>query len=76
MTRRMDMCGDVQVQQQCGKNRDRLDPRMVEIFEMVDVARGSRLGAWIRACCLFILPSKSMGVFRSNSTLVLEFSFP
>ncbi|GKA97464.1 hypothetical protein Tco_0825358 [Tanacetum coccineum] len=45
--------------------------RMVEIFEMVDVARGSRLGA----CCLFILPSKSRGVFRSNSTLVLEFSF-
>ncbi|GJS37046.1 hypothetical protein Tco_0535428 [Tanacetum coccineum] len=50
--------------------------RMVEIFEMVDVARGSRLGAWLRACCLFKLPSKSRGVFRSNSTLVLEFSFP
>ncbi|GJX33667.1 ribonuclease H-like domain-containing protein [Tanacetum coccineum] len=30
---------------------------------MVDVARGSRLGAWLRACCLFILPSKSRGVF-------------
>ncbi|GKE00487.1 hypothetical protein Tco_1388470 [Tanacetum coccineum] len=50
--------------------------RMVEIFQMVDVARGSRLGAWLRACCLFILSSKSRGVFRSNSTLVLEFSFP
>nr|GEW98888.1 hypothetical protein [Tanacetum cinerariifolium] len=36
--------------------------KMVEIFEMVDVARGSRLGAWLKACCLFILPSKSKGV--------------
>ncbi|GJW53111.1 RNA-directed DNA polymerase, eukaryota [Tanacetum coccineum] len=34
---------------------------MVEIFEMVDVAQRSRLGAWLRACCLFIFPSKSKG---------------
>ncbi|GJY55390.1 hypothetical protein Tco_0454505 [Tanacetum coccineum] len=50
--------------------------RMVEIFEMMDVVRGSRLGAWLRTCCLFILPIKSKGVFHSNSTLVLEFLFP
>nr|GEW02050.1 hypothetical protein [Tanacetum cinerariifolium] len=49
--------------------------RLVEIFVMVDVARGSRLGAWLRACCLFILPNKSRGVFRSSPTLVLEFLF-
>ncbi|GJY27017.1 hypothetical protein Tco_0401743 [Tanacetum coccineum] len=29
---------------------------------MVDVAHGSRLGAWLRACCLFIMPSKSGGM--------------
>ncbi|GJY53309.1 hypothetical protein Tco_0444973 [Tanacetum coccineum] len=50
--------------------------RMLKLPVMVDVAQGSRLGAWLRACCLFILSSKSRGVFRSNSTLVLKFSFP
>ncbi|GJT66917.1 hypothetical protein Tco_1018397, partial [Tanacetum coccineum] len=50
--------------------------RMVEIFEMVDVARGSILRAWLIASCLFILTSKSRGFFHFNSTLVLEFSFP
>ncbi|GJS03264.1 hypothetical protein Tco_0319772 [Tanacetum coccineum] len=40
------------------------------IFVIMDVARRSRLGAWLRACCLFIIPSKSRGVFRSNSTLI------
>ncbi|GKD26621.1 hypothetical protein Tco_1232835, partial [Tanacetum coccineum] len=50
--------------------------RMLKLPVMVDVAQGSRLGAWLRACYLFILPSKSRGVFRSNSTLVLKFSFP
>ncbi|GJW35678.1 hypothetical protein Tco_0058598 [Tanacetum coccineum] len=50
--------------------------RMLKLPVMVDVAQGSRLRAWLRACCLFILPSKSRGVFRSNSTLVLKFSFP
>ncbi|GJR31544.1 hypothetical protein Tco_1107776 [Tanacetum coccineum] len=55
----------------CKVDRDILSPG-----RMVDVARRSRLGAWLRACCLFIFPSKSRGVFRSNSTLVLKFSFP
>nr|GFB52189.1 hypothetical protein [Tanacetum cinerariifolium] len=32
------------------------------IFMIMDVARRSRLGAWLRACCLFIIPSK----FRIN----------
>ncbi|GJZ01082.1 hypothetical protein Tco_0519043 [Tanacetum coccineum] len=50
--------------------------RMVKFPVMVDVARRSRLGAWLRTCCLFILLSKSKGVFRSNSSLVLEYSFP
>ncbi|GJY71002.1 hypothetical protein Tco_0474705 [Tanacetum coccineum] len=44
------------------------------IFVIMDVARRRRLGAWLRACCLFILPRKSRGVFRSNYNLVLEFS--
>ncbi|GJV96566.1 hypothetical protein Tco_1548143 [Tanacetum coccineum] len=39
-------------------------------FVIMDVARRSRLGAWLRACYLFIIPSKSRGVFRSNSTLI------
>ncbi|GJV91373.1 hypothetical protein Tco_1539186, partial [Tanacetum coccineum] len=34
---------------------------MVKFPVMVDVARGSRLGVWLRACCLFIMPSKSRG---------------
>ncbi|GKE77315.1 hypothetical protein Tco_1543435 [Tanacetum coccineum] len=45
------------------------------IFVIMDVAQGSRLGAWLRACCLFIIPSKSKGVFRSNSTLIFNFHF-
>ncbi|GJT89749.1 hypothetical protein Tco_1078594 [Tanacetum coccineum] len=44
------------------------------IFVIMDVTRRRRLGAWLRACCLFILPRKSRGVFRSNYNLVLEFS--
>ncbi|GJU97640.1 hypothetical protein Tco_1326911 [Tanacetum coccineum] len=32
---------------------------MKKLLVMVDVARGSRLGALLRACCLFIIPSKS-----------------
>ncbi|GKC29733.1 hypothetical protein Tco_1037027, partial [Tanacetum coccineum] len=40
---------------------------MKKLLVMVDVARGSRLGAWLKACCLFIVPSKSRGVIRSNS---------
>ncbi|GKA43487.1 hypothetical protein Tco_0736211 [Tanacetum coccineum] len=40
------------------------------IFVIMDVARRSRLGAWLRACCFFIIPRKSRGVFRSNSTLI------
>ncbi|GKA61403.1 reverse transcriptase domain-containing protein [Tanacetum coccineum] len=39
------------------------------------VARGSRLGAWLRACCLFIIPSKSRGVVRSNYMLIFNFHF-
>ncbi|GKB83695.1 hypothetical protein Tco_0950590 [Tanacetum coccineum] len=35
--------------------------RMGKLPVMVDVAQRSRLGAWLRACCLFILPSKSRG---------------
>ncbi|GJU39068.1 hypothetical protein Tco_1192025 [Tanacetum coccineum] len=45
------------------------------IFVIMDVARRSRLGAWLRACCLFIIPSKSRGVFCSNSTLIFNFHF-
>nr|GEV65283.1 hypothetical protein [Tanacetum cinerariifolium] len=45
------------------------------IFVIIDVAQGSRLGAWLRACCLFIIPSKSRGVFRFNSTLIFNFHF-
>nr|GEV28109.1 putative reverse transcriptase domain-containing protein [Tanacetum cinerariifolium] len=41
--------------------------RMVEIFEMVDVAQRSRLGTWLRACCLFIFPSKSKGVLLADA---------
>ncbi|GKA18608.1 hypothetical protein Tco_0698523 [Tanacetum coccineum] len=41
------------------------------IFVIMDVARRSRLGAWIKACCLFIIPSESREVFHSNSTLFL-----
>ncbi|GKC49139.1 hypothetical protein Tco_1071884 [Tanacetum coccineum] len=40
------------------------------IFVIIDVAQGSRLGAW-----LFIIPSKSREVFRSNSTLIFIFHF-
>ncbi|GJY00105.1 hypothetical protein Tco_0357123 [Tanacetum coccineum] len=47
--------------------------RTVEIFEMVDVAQRSRLGAWLRACCLFIFLSKSRGVFRLILLLSLNF---
>ncbi|GJT16653.1 hypothetical protein Tco_0875359 [Tanacetum coccineum] len=49
---------------------------LVKLPVMVDVAQRSRLGSWLRACCLFIFLRKSKGVFRSNSTLVLKFSFP
>ncbi|GKE33864.1 hypothetical protein Tco_1453186, partial [Tanacetum coccineum] len=45
------------------------------IFVIMDVARRSRLTAWLRACCLFIISSKSKGVFRSNSTLIINFHF-
>ncbi|GKA06951.1 hypothetical protein Tco_0686175 [Tanacetum coccineum] len=45
-------------------------------FFVMDVAHGSGLKAWLRACCLFVIPSKSRGVFRSNSTLTFEFLFP
>ncbi|GJU33105.1 hypothetical protein Tco_1176694 [Tanacetum coccineum] len=45
------------------------------IFVIMDVARRIRLGAWLRACCLFIIPSKSRVVFRSNSTLIFNFHF-
>ncbi|GJU17698.1 hypothetical protein Tco_1145664 [Tanacetum coccineum] len=39
----------------------------VELPMIMDVARRSRLGAWLRACYLFIKLSKSKGVFRSIS---------
>ncbi|GJU61472.1 hypothetical protein Tco_1243307, partial [Tanacetum coccineum] len=45
------------------------------IFVIMDAARRSRLGTWLRACCLFIIPSKFRGVFCSNSTLILNFHF-
>ncbi|GJT32639.1 hypothetical protein Tco_0923058 [Tanacetum coccineum] len=45
------------------------------IFVIIDVARRSKLGAWLRACCLFIISSKSRGVFHSNSTLIFNFHF-
>ncbi|GJR82606.1 hypothetical protein Tco_0153391 [Tanacetum coccineum] len=45
------------------------------IFVIMDVAQGSRLEAWLRACRLFIIPNKSRGVFRSNSTLIFNFYF-
>ncbi|GJS81697.1 multidrug resistance-associated protein 5 [Tanacetum coccineum] len=38
--------------------------RMVMFPVMVDVAQRRRLEAWLRACCLFILLSKSRGVFH------------
>ncbi|GJU46788.1 hypothetical protein Tco_1204054 [Tanacetum coccineum] len=41
------------------KRSYRMIYRMKKSRVMVDVARGNRLGAWLRACCLFILPSKS-----------------
>ncbi|GKA38226.1 hypothetical protein Tco_0730777 [Tanacetum coccineum] len=50
--------------------------RLLKLSEMVDVAQRSRLGAWLRACYLFIFSSKSRGVYYSNSTPVLNFSFP
>ncbi|GJW63975.1 hypothetical protein Tco_0115859 [Tanacetum coccineum] len=48
---------------------------MLKLPEMVDVARRSRLGAWLSECCLFIFSSKSRGVFRSNSTSIFNFYF-
>ncbi|GKB19347.1 hypothetical protein Tco_0853270 [Tanacetum coccineum] len=45
------------------------------IFVIMDVARRSRLRAWLRACYLFIIPSKSRGVFRFNSTLIFNLHF-
>ncbi|GJW99856.1 hypothetical protein Tco_0183770 [Tanacetum coccineum] len=48
---------------------------MMGCFAMMDVAQGSRLGAWLKACCLFIKLSKSRGVFHSNSTLIFNFHF-
>ncbi|GJT61778.1 retrovirus-related pol polyprotein from transposon TNT 1-94 [Tanacetum coccineum] len=44
--------------------------RLLAEEPMVDVVRRSRLGAWLRACCLFIFLSKSREVFHSNYTLV------
>ncbi|GJY98233.1 hypothetical protein Tco_0515143 [Tanacetum coccineum] len=32
---------------------------LVMLHVMLDIVRGSRLGAWLRACCLFLSPSKS-----------------
>ncbi|GJZ09948.1 hypothetical protein Tco_0544231 [Tanacetum coccineum] len=68
MTRRLDMFEDVQVLTARGWNSRFM--LLVLVFlaaiqavdGIVDVARGSRLGAWLRACCLFIMPSKSRGV--------------
>nr|GEV01498.1 hypothetical protein [Tanacetum cinerariifolium] len=45
------------------------------IFVITDVARRSRLGAWLKACRFFIIPIESRGVFRSNSTLIFNFHF-
>ncbi|GKB19095.1 hypothetical protein Tco_0853018 [Tanacetum coccineum] len=53
--------------------RGLLDSFYVLYRLMVDVARGSKLGEWLRECCLFIIQSKSRGVFHFNSTLILEF---
>ncbi|GKE57837.1 hypothetical protein Tco_1497022 [Tanacetum coccineum] len=39
---------------------------LVKLPVMLDIARGSILEAWLRACCLFIITSKSMGVSCSN----------
>ncbi|GJX77689.1 hypothetical protein Tco_0324500 [Tanacetum coccineum] len=36
---------------------------------VLDIARGRRLGAWLRACCLFIITNKSRGVSCPNSTI-------
>ncbi|GJS46621.1 uncharacterized mitochondrial protein-like protein [Tanacetum coccineum] len=33
------------------------------MFVIVDVARGTRIGAWLRACYLFIIPRKIQGSF-------------
>ncbi|GJR70030.1 hypothetical protein Tco_0016095 [Tanacetum coccineum] len=52
---------NAQVQQQGGYTGDAQDEKLPV---MMDVARGSRLGAWLRACCLFITPSKSKGEFK------------
>ncbi|GKB98836.1 hypothetical protein Tco_0984973 [Tanacetum coccineum] len=41
--------------------------RILMVLAMVEFARRSRLGAWLRACCLFIMLSKSKGVIRSIS---------
>ncbi|GKC05631.1 hypothetical protein Tco_0997241 [Tanacetum coccineum] len=71
MTRRLDMCGYVQIA--CSSSMG-IDFEAVDV--MMDVARGSRLGAWLRACCLFIIQSNAQGVSCTSSTLVLEFSFP
>ncbi|GKD59474.1 hypothetical protein Tco_1296983, partial [Tanacetum coccineum] len=61
----------------CKVDRDILSPRrwLVKLPMMLDIVRGSRLGAWLRACCLFIFLSKSRGVFRSNSTLIFNVHF-
>ncbi|GJY11671.1 retrovirus-related pol polyprotein from transposon TNT 1-94 [Tanacetum coccineum] len=32
---------------------------LVKLLVMLDIARGSRLGAWLRACCLFIITNKA-----------------
>ncbi|GKG42261.1 hypothetical protein Tco_0476559, partial [Tanacetum coccineum] len=42
-----------------------------EIFVIVDVARRSKLKAWLRACCLF--QAKFRGVSCSNSTFPIYF---
>ncbi|GJV80328.1 hypothetical protein Tco_1516198 [Tanacetum coccineum] len=44
---------------------------MKKLPMMVEVARRSRLEAWLKACCLFIIPSKSRGVIRFISSPVL-----
>ncbi|GJS54287.1 hypothetical protein Tco_0627649 [Tanacetum coccineum] len=49
-------------------NRVFKTPRRYTVIGVIDVARGSRL----RAFCLFIIPSKSRGVFLSSNWFPLK----
>nr|GEW50610.1 hypothetical protein [Tanacetum cinerariifolium] len=52
----------IKLQGRISNRSSRMLYRMLKLPVMVDVARRSRLGAWLRACCLFIIPSRFRGV--------------